>query len=152
MCVDQNHYFFSNSKEKTHHAHTHAAHTDAHTHMMHAHSTPCTHPCSRTHPCTHTCTPMHTTLTHTTHTPHMQVHTHAHTRHAHTTHTNSTKKLRVKEGNQFKSSFFGARVVVSTKHISSTPKESPAPRWSCRLVELLLQSWFGGAGALPNTP
>jgi hypothetical protein len=52
----------------------------------------------------------------------MQVHTHAHTRHAHTTHTNSTKKLRVKEGNQFKSSFFGAGVVVSAKHISSTPK------------------------------
>jgi hypothetical protein len=31
-------------------------------------------------------------------------------------------------------------------------RESPAPRWSCKLVELLLQSWFGGAGALPNTP
>jgi hypothetical protein len=30
--------------------------------------------------------------------------------------------------------------------------ESPAPRWSCKLVELLLQSWFGGVGALPNTP
>jgi hypothetical protein len=32
------------------------------------------------------------------------------------------KKLRAKEGNQFKSSFFGAGVVVSAKHISSTPK------------------------------
>jgi hypothetical protein len=31
-------------------------------------------------------------------------------------------------------------------------RENPAPRWSCKLVELLLQSWFGGAGALPNTP
>jgi hypothetical protein len=32
------------------------------------------------------------------------------------------KKLRAKEGNHFKSSFFGAGVVVSAKHISSTPK------------------------------
>jgi hypothetical protein len=45
--------------------------------------------------------------THVTHTPHIQT---------------AQKKLRVKEGNQFKSSFFGAGVVVSAKHISSTPK------------------------------
>jgi hypothetical protein len=31
-------------------------------------------------------------------------------------------------------------------------RESPTPRWSCKLVELLLQSWFREAGALPNTP
>jgi hypothetical protein len=31
------------------------------------------------------------------------------------------KKLRAKEGNLFKSSFFGAVVVVSAKHISSAP-------------------------------
>jgi hypothetical protein len=32
------------------------------------------------------------------------------------------KKLRAKEGNLFKSSFFRAGVVVSVKHISSAPK------------------------------
>jgi hypothetical protein len=32
------------------------------------------------------------------------------------------KKMRAKEGNLFKSSFFGAGVVVSAKHISSAPK------------------------------
>jgi hypothetical protein len=31
-------------------------------------------------------------------------------------------------------------------------RESPAPRWSCKLVEQQLQSGFGGAGALPNMP
>jgi hypothetical protein len=30
--------------------------------------------------------------------------------------------MRAKEGNLFKSSFFGAEVVVSAKHISSAPK------------------------------
>jgi hypothetical protein len=32
------------------------------------------------------------------------------------------KKIGAKEGNLFKSSFFGAGVVVSAKHISSAPK------------------------------
>jgi hypothetical protein len=55
------------------------------------------------------------------------------------------------------------RVIYSNLHFSelellSLPNTSPqlqressAPQWSCKLVELLLQSWFGGAGALPNT-
>jgi hypothetical protein len=55
--------------------------------------------------------------------------THTHTTHAHlcTTLTytpayKQNKKIEAKEGNLFKSSFFGAGVVVSAKHISSTPK------------------------------
>jgi hypothetical protein len=90
-----------------------------------------------THACTHN-TRMH-------HTPH----THA----QHSTYT----RTRAKKWGQ-------KRVIYSNLHFSelellSQPntspqlqRESPAPRWSCNLVELLLQSWFGGAGALPNTP
>jgi hypothetical protein len=120
MCVDQNYYFFFKFKRKKTprtHAHTHTCCT--HT----AHNTPCTHPCTRTHharthaqPCTQH---SHTPCTHHACTHHAQVHTHAHTGHAH---TKQNKKLRAKEGNQFKSSFFGAGVVVSAKHISSTRK------------------------------
>jgi hypothetical protein len=38
------------------------------------------------------------------------------------THPHARKKMRAKEGILFKSSFFGAGVVVSAKHISSSPK------------------------------
>jgi hypothetical protein len=62
------------------------------------------------------------------------------------------KKVRVKEDNPFKLSFFGAGVVVSAKHISSAPNGESSSTVELQLVELLLQSWFGGAGALPNTP
>jgi hypothetical protein len=47
--------------------------------------------------------------------------------------------LRAKEGNPFKLSFFGAGVVVSAKHISSTPKGE-----SSYTVELQI----GGVAAL----
>jgi hypothetical protein len=122
--------FFSKSKEKKHttHTRTHTCSTHTHTHMLHAHSTP---------PCTHTCTPhAHNTDTHHAHSMHTpRTHhtckytvTHAHKYNA-CTHTSRTphtckqhKKLRAKEGNQFEFSFFGAGVVVSAKHISSTPK------------------------------
>jgi hypothetical protein len=67
----------------------------------------------------------------------------------HATHTaqhTHAKKMRAKEGNLFKSSFFGAGVVVSAKlellfQPNTSPqlqRKSPAPRWSCKLVELLL--------------
>jgi hypothetical protein len=57
------------------------------------------------------------------------------------------KKMRAKEGNLFKSSFFGAGVVISAKHISSALKGE----YSSTVELQILQSWFG-AGALPNTP
>jgi hypothetical protein len=88
--------------------------------------TQATHACN-THPHVHTQHPhVHTPM----HTQHAHVHTRMHTQHTHaTTHTHSTahthaceKKKRAKEGNLFKSSFFGAGVVVSAKHISSAPK------------------------------
>jgi hypothetical protein len=55
---------------------------------------------------------MHTGHTHTTHAQHI----------TYTPAYKQNKKIEAKEGNLFKSSFFGAGVVVSAKHISSTPK------------------------------
>jgi hypothetical protein len=148
-------------KEKMHAHHTG---TPAHTHMPCTAHTPCTHPCTGTH-CTHAIH-RHTrhahihAQAHTAHTPYTG--THAHARHCTRTRTALThqctarthtgKKLRVKEGNPFKLSFYEAGVAISVRHISSAPKESPTPQWSCKLVEQQLQSWFGGVGALPNTP
>jgi hypothetical protein len=127
---------------------TQAMHTPMHRHTLHtgltqAH-TPCTHPCTGTH-CTHAVHRHTRTRT--------ALHTHTHSTHApmHSTHAHR-KKLRVKEGNPFKLSFYEAGVAISVRHISSAPKESPTPQWSCKLVEQQLQSWFGGVGALPNTP
>jgi hypothetical protein len=114
--------------QKKHTTHTHTCSTHAHTHMLHAHSTQHTMH-TPMQPYTPMHAHMHTTLTHTMHTACTN---HAHTTQAtthactHTWRTHHTckqhKKLRAKEGNQFKSSFFGAGVVVSAKHISSTPK------------------------------
>jgi hypothetical protein len=120
-----------NSRTPHRHTSTHALSHTTHMHTRHAHA-------------------------HTAHTPHAMhrhsTHTHSSLSTSHAQHTAYREKVRAKEGNPFKLSFFGAGVVVSAKHISSAPKGGPAPRWSCKLVELLLQSWFGGAGALPNTP
>jgi hypothetical protein len=94
----------------------------------------------------HTCIPTR----HALHTPMHNTHArHAHPRTAHqhvqncTTHAHHTSvqgnKIRAKEHNLFKLSFFGAGVVMFAKHISSAPKGE-----SSSTVELQI----GGAAVL----
>jgi hypothetical protein len=113
---------------------THAMHTPMHSHTLHT--------------CTHA---MHMHTRHAqAHTSHTHTHTHNTTHHAqHALHKG--KNLRAKEGNPFK--HFSKLELLTLPNTSLRfQRESPAPRWSCKLVEQQLQSWFGGAGALPNTP
>jgi hypothetical protein len=110
---------------RTHHTPMHTSHTHAHsTHTHHAHSshTPCMHTApTRTHACTQE-----------THTPHM--HTHA----QHITYMQAKqKKLRAKEGNLFKSSFFRSwSCCLSQTHLLSSNGKvqlhgGAANWWSC---------------------
>jgi hypothetical protein len=60
--------------------------------------------------------------------------------------------MRAKEVNLFKLPFFRVGVAISAKHISSAPKGESSSTVELQIGGVVLQSWFGVAGALPNTP
>jgi hypothetical protein len=63
------------------------------------------------------------------------------------------KKIEGKKRVIYSNFYFAELELLSLPNISlQLQRESSAPRWSCKLVEQQLQSGFGGAGALPNTP
>jgi hypothetical protein len=132
---------------RTPHRHT-STHALSHTRTRHTQAhTPCTHPWAATH-YTHAHTPC--TCTHCTHTPHAM-----HRRHTHAQHTmHITRTTHIVQGKKLKAHYhFSESELLSQPNTSpQLQRESTAPRWSCKLVELLLQSWFGGVGALLNTP
>jgi hypothetical protein len=65
------------------------------------------------------------------------------------------KKMRAKEGNLFKSSFFGAGVVISAKHISSALKEEYSSTVELQIGGVatpeLVWSWISPKHALSRT-